>query len=507
MLVFCLVAAACTSDRRGAQPSATSLVHQSVAQPSTTITNAPQIVTGPPTTPSLTNPGTIPPTPTAAVLPYTYPASRFDCDVTNVPSTGPVTELTLWSDLGGLPGVKLAELVAEFNHTNPAIHVNLAEHQPTGDVALLDLMQTGEPADVMIANDDALVNLRDSGRLTTAQSCIDHDPTFNAAEILPLARLAYVLDGQQIAVPVAASLPILAFDRKVWRAGGIPDEVGPPRNMQELRSILSTLHDSGVAAKGLVFADASWFILDWATQLDVSLVSGNNGRSGTTNHVYLSNIALIDVLGELGRLANDGLVTKTENNIDNNSGAADLFEVTIADPQHRAAMAIHSSGALGAVFQVTDGTLYEPEVGPMPGPGRNNVVGGSAAWLTTNDPAKVAASWTFMRFLTEAHAQAVFATQGYAPVRAAALDDQVLKDAWKQHPGLRVAYDEAQIESPSPGQFGAMVAVQSEFRLQLLWAVERIYRDQQDPKESLLIATDVTNALLDKYYQLRQNDS
>ena len=97
------------------------------------------------------------------------------------------------------------------------------------------------------------------------------------------------------------------------------------------------------------------------------------------------------------------------------------------DKDAPAAMTIATSASIGSVLTILKGgqfphlTVDDVAVAPMPGPGSpGTLVGGASLWINdSGDPARVAAAWKYLEFMTAAQQQATWAaTTGYVALRA-----------------------------------------------------------------------------------------
>ena len=408
----------------------------------------------------------------------------------------------LWSDLALGASTQLATLVDEFNKAHSDIHVTIDDSKAVDDGSYLARMRAGESPDVALLGGEALVDLRDAGKITAVQGCIDKDPTYDVGDIVPASRLAYALGGQQIGMPVTVSTPVLMYERNTWKAAGLdPDK--PPKTIDQVEAAITQLQKIAKVSGGLIIADYSWIVSQWAAQLNIDLAPDANGHAiDGARRVDLSDPRIAAALDSIGVMARgNNFITQ----ISNPSGYDDLLQLTAAS--HTAAMAFHTSGSLGTVYSILDSGGYpgsDVGVAPLPGPGTGCTIGGGALWLTTRDQTKAAASWKLIRYLTDAHAQSLFATLGYAPVRTTTLAEPELQFAWAKHPGLKVPYDQVSTPTPTASQIGVAIAVDPDFDSSLSTAVLQVIDQQSSASDALEVAQRTINALLDAYYQLHQ---
>jgi sn-glycerol 3-phosphate transport system substrate-binding protein len=410
-------------------------------------------------------------------------------------------QLEMWSVLSATADLLINAQVADFNSSHDAIHITLTYTGSADEVT--QKLATGERPDLLAMGIEGLVNLTDAGIVTNASRCIASDPSFQPNDLLPIAAATYQLRRQQIAVPLSISTPVLFYNRSTFARGGLnPDD--PPQSLPALRDDLQKLLASGAATQGLTFADGGWFISQWAAQLGVELAGSGNGHdiaehSGAT--LALDGPQLREALDILHSMAATGLVApkaQTKNE--------DLF--SLLDPGHPAAMAFHTSGSVSRVYDIVDGLSKSDAavgVGPLPGPGKGGLVGGSALWITTSVAYKVWPTWTAIRFFTDSARQAQYGMIGYAPARLSSLDNPALQAEWVRRPGLRVAFDQLIAMSPDPAHLSVAVGTQPNLAWRLNWAGEDITDISRhlQPADALAHAQRDASATLSVYNALR----
>jgi len=125
----------------------------------------------------------------------------------------------------------------------------------------------------------------------------------------------------------------------------------------------------------------------------------------------------------------------------NVQGPDDLFAVIDKDP--RAAMTLHTSGAVDIVSDAPRSPGFELGVAPLPGPGRGSLPGGAAIWMAADRPGpETKAAWSLAAYLASPAVQSRWAeATGYAPVTEAAAEMEPLRSDWQRRPQLRVGYD------------------------------------------------------------------
>lgn len=422
-------------------------------------------------------------------LPCAPPATAPD-------STAPIV-LQLWSDLSPETEKILAEQILQFNGSGRGIEIVLT-HTGSSD-GTVQRLGNEPPPDLLVLGVEGLINLTDSGIVTKAQTCMANDPGVDVADLLPIAASTYQLRGQQIAMPLTVSTPVLYYDRDLFlRAGLDPDK--PPQTLVELRSALRVLIKTEGVSQGLVYGDPRWFINQWAAQLGVSLATGSNGHDvpdGTGTRLSLDDSRLIGALDTLQSMSAEGLIGAPTRDFD------DL--AALISGSGRASMAFHTSGSASLVYDIIEKAPQLGSVGmaPLPGPGAGGLVGGAAMWITTPDPGKAWAAWIATRFFTDQAQQVRYAELGYAPARVSAASDPELLAVWATRPGLRVAFDQLNSMSSDGSHLAVAAGTETNISWRLDWAASDIITKQADPAQTLARAEADINGWLSTYNGIR----
>jgi sn-glycerol 3-phosphate transport system substrate-binding protein len=432
-------------------------------------------------------------------LPVAEPGRR--CTAPAAPAGGQPIVVSVWSGMRGRPGETLEAIVADFNARSTDVQIDLRLLDNTARVAEQVLAADPSERPVLALMDSVVLGaIAAAGIGTPVEACLDEapagapDPT---AGMVPLALATYRWRDQQIALPFGASTLVLFYDRQRFREAGLdPDD--PPQTLDELRAAAETLISTGTVPRGLVVDDATvgnWTIRQWAAQTGQELLAPANGSQDTATSALIDTPATHEWMEWLQGMLRDGLATDIG---PNPSGADGLLAAL--DPETPAAMTVTTCAGIGEVIRVGEAGVYDLErlgVAELPGPGTGGMVGGSGVWITTQDPTLAAAGWEVIQVLVGATAQARLAgATGYLPVTHDALDEPGLIDAWREHPQLRVGYDQA-IDTPvSTATVGMVSPIERELVAVIDDAAIRVV-DGADVDEALATAQELAQGLLD----------
>ena len=494
LLVVGLILAACSSD--AARPPAAASTVAGVPGTATTAASTTSLAEAPAPPASVTAASVTPAAPSAIPAAYELDVGR-QCDPGAVTGAQPAVDLVMWAGLAEQPQAALESAIRDFNVAQREVHVTV-ERFPHSAAVFEALRAADRAPDLVVVDHEAFLPLAYSGLATSVQACIDADPAFAAADLVPATAATYALDGEQLALPLTASAPVLIYDRAVFRRAGL-DPDAPPRTLAELRAALVAIVGQGVTADGLTLVNRDWYVSQWMATAGVPLALPDNGRSVPAGDVSLVGTVAEDFLAYLQELVGDGLASY----LDNGDGNADLLRLVAAE--NRSAMTVHTSGSLGLVYDLAPNVAgVDVGVGPLPGPGPGSLVGGTSLWITTREPQAVAAAWRVASLLTSVPVQATFAVAGYAPVRQSAVLDPTILELWAQRPGLRVAFDQLSAVPEGSAHLAAVVGTESHVRFRLNWAVEDVIREvsARAPAEALADAERDIDRLLRSFYEV-----
>lgn len=388
-------------------------------------------------------------------------------------------ELVVWHQLGFLAEEQFERFVTEFEAANPAIDI-VPENLDEQGGMLQGLRSDRTPPDIVIMNQESMINLTDSGRVTPAQACVDADPSFDLGDLLPAIVEVNSIGEVMWGLPVFTSTPVIYFDQAQFRAAGL-DPTTPPQTLDELAAQLEALLATGQITRGLVTASAEWFITAWAADAGVELAPSSGRVPLGPDALDLLQPELLERLDGLLELGTRGLVDDV-----GNEQFEDLLRLT--DPVNAAGMVAHTSGSMRVVYDLlADGRFDDSELGVFPFPltSRGTVLGGPTSFMFASTPAQQSAAWAFMSYLAGTEVQAVVGTLGYAAARTSSLADPQLQAAWEASPGLRVPTEVVRaIDVSTPGTVG--LASGPEYRVvwRLGWAARDVI-DGSPPADAL----------------------
>ena len=428
------------------------------------------------------------------------------CDPAALDAAGGPVEITVWSSMrADLLNKTMGELTAQFNASQQQVKVNYLNQGGYEDTIpkFLDADQGSRP-DIVQLPEYMLQSVIDLHTAVPVGACIAASG-FDTSAFIPSTLAQYAADGVQWAMPFNVSDPVLLFNRKLFTQAGL-DPNKPPATIDEVVSMSKQLVDSGAAKYGLAVDSnfdngGGWFIEQWLAKLGQFYTDHDNGRTGRATKVTFNTPELAALLTQLQTMVQDG----TAIDVGDNPGGADHL-LAMADQGSPAAMTISTSASIGSVLQILQGGQFphltpdDVGVAPMPGPGApGTLVGGASLWLNdSGDPAKVAAAWKYVEFMTAAQQQATWAgTTGYIALRTDARDLEPLKSALAD-PRFQVAGKQLEDIPAAPTSSGPVAGPLLEIRIAMAEGVARILNGE-DVASTLSELETTANGLLTDY--------
>lgn len=259
----------------------------------------------------------------------------------------------------------------------------------------------------------------------------------------PRAAVLGDLDGTTWAIPYVFSTPVLFYNADLFRAAGL-DPDNPPTNwaqVQEAALAISTATEASGVYVGCVGSAAGGG--DWCLH---GILNSNGGRALSADGTELTwaEPPAVEAVATLQGLAQSG---------------PDVFpDITTTDASDRFArgdlgMLLYTS-ALQSKFLEASRGAFELRLTGMPGFGdrpSSPTNSGSALFILSEDPAKQAASWELIKFLTSPEAQTIITEQmGYVPLRPTLIEDPQYLQPFTQAQNGLVEPNVAQLDRLEP---------------------------------------------------------
>jgi sn-glycerol 3-phosphate transport system substrate-binding protein len=413
-----------------------------------------------------------------------------------VPDDSPGT-VRLWHVMGGNVAADLwADFEAEFEAQSD---IDLEVTSFGGDIELVKKLAETDAAewpDIIDVSEQTIRTLVDSEKFVPPAGC---DPALGS-DLIPIVRATYTVDGELVALPFGVSTLVLVYDRAEYEKAGL-DPTAPPRTFDELLAVSAEIVDSGVSGHGLVMSDhcGDLFMEQYpARRNELQSVPGN-GRSDRAAHVDYRSPEISADFTALKEAIDAGHVQYIG---PNGSGFDDLAQLSPVDGD--ATMTIHTSAALGDVIDLLAAGNFPGAVlgvSALPGPADGTLVGGNALWLAANgDAAQQGRALTVESWLYQPERLArLAAATGYAPPTVGAANDPLLQQRWKEHPELKVSYDQIVATDVSEATAGMLIGPFDERNRVFYMTCEHAMTGAKSVDTALGDATTAVNDLIASY--------
>ena len=312
----------------------------------------------------------------------------------------------------GVGGAGTQQLIDEFEAANPDIDIEPVG-TPTADIhtSVQTQAAAGDPPDV------AQIGLSKFAFVLENLPYVPYNEFVDPAELdahlagmLPSVVAVAERDDELVGIPYSLSTPTLMINADLFREAGL-DPADPPRTWEDAEAAALAIVDAG--AQGLYVDAANEAKSDFLTQ---TLVNSNGGQvmdaEGTPTFDSPEAVGAMAMLADLTASGAQPAVSESE--------ALALFEAG------ELGMFVTSTATLAGLVEATAGqfelaTAGIPAFGDLP---LAPTVSGAALFVFADDPARQAAAWEFVSFLTGDRGQTIVSSQiGYLPLRPAIVED------------------------------------------------------------------------------------
>ncbi len=220
-------------------------------------------------------------------------------------------------------------------------------------------------------------------------------------------------------------------------------------------------------------------LITWIRTYGIEPIAHDSGG------VYFDNQATIDLLNMMKRLVDSGAAYRAENTEnDFTSGKAAMEIATTARTSSKIDL-------IGDSFN-WDITLIPQGKADVQ---ITSLFGGNQV-LFKSTPEKQLASWIFLKYFANGHAQAIYGSlTGYFPATKSALNDPLIQKNYTDHPQKQHAFDRilpyAQIDSPSPAR--------SQISTEVLKEADNFFAGKISAEQTAKLMQEVAEETLAKY--------
>jgi sn-glycerol 3-phosphate transport system substrate-binding protein len=340
----------------------------------------------------------------------------------------------------------------------------------------------------------------DSGAVVPMQDFIDRED-YDLSDLDEKSLHEYMVQGKLWAMPFGAGMPLLYYNKMVFREVGLDPE-RPPKDLEEVREYSEKIlkRDAGgnVVRSGIAIDVQDWIEHVLAEHGDL-LANNNNGYDGRATEVLFDNDTGRYFFQWWHDMVDEGLAF----NVGRNPTFADGF---LAMASGRAAMTFSYASALRSVFDALEqgSASIEMGVAALPGvPGSTGapLLNNRGFWILNLRPEEEQeAAWKFIKWLMEPEQQAEWmAGSGYLPTNHAALDLPAARDVVAKYPQFQVPLDIYLNNTTTPAALTALIGPFWQVREAVHQGEERMLSGAQDPDQALADAAAESDRIIEEY--------
>jgi sn-glycerol 3-phosphate transport system substrate-binding protein len=413
-------------------------------------------------------------------------------------AAGPV-DVTFWHAMTRANEETLVRLTDRFNASQSAVRVRLVNqigYKETLEKFRAGLGGTALP-DLVMLEDTATQQAIDTQAMLPVQSCVEADD-FDTSDFIPRVLDRYTVEDVLWPMPFNVSNPVFFYDKNAFRAANLDPE-DPPATLDEVKEDALAIKGAGYGA-GFGLKLDPWYLEQWSAKADVLYVNEQNGRAARATEVEFDDAEGREIFAWMKDMVDSG-AAKT-----NSADGPSQYDNLLGIRSKQVGMTIDTSATLGTISQVFaagEAGGVELGVAPMPGPPGDGgvLVGGGALYIVRRSaPAKQAAAWEYLKFLTTPESQADWgAGTGYVPIRESAVELPAIKELWREQPGYKVAYDQLVSGVDSVATQGPVIGAYQAVRDAVIAAEQAMFTQGTSPANALQNAANRSNTAMQEY--------
>ncbi|GAB3618159.1 ABC transporter substrate-binding protein [Okibacterium endophyticum] len=243
-------------------------------------------------------------------------------------------------------------------------------------------------------------------------------------------------DGAVRALPYTVSVPAVFYNADIFREAGLDPE-DPPESIDEIREAAEAIVDVGHQGVYIGIVDSGKS--DYLTQS--VLASAGASTVDDDGTVVVDSAAAVEAIEQVQALTNDGLQPAVA--VEDALGAFSSGDL---------GMFVVSTAVLGNLQAAAEG-VFDLRATGFPRFGDEEARpthSGAGLIVLSDDPAKQAAAWELVKFLTSAEGYTMITTEiGYLPLRADIVDDPAyLADYFAENTLLQPSLAQLQTMAP-----------------------------------------------------------
>ncbi|AFZ68568.1 ABC transporter substrate-binding protein [Deinococcus peraridilitoris] len=368
-------------------------------------------------------------------------------------TAGAQTTVEFWHSFGDAKrGGWIQARADEFNKQNPSIKVVPSFKGGYNDslqATILAARQNKAPALVQIFEVGSQLSL-DSGVFQPVSNIKNVD---FSDYIKPVINY-YTINGKVNSLPFNSSSPVLYYNQDLMRKAGL-DPKNPPTTFGALQKACAKIVAAKLDAKCFGAPLYGWFVEQWMSQQNATIVNNGNGRQARATESNLDSAAARKIFQFHKDMQDKGYYTYTGKLADTDGSNA-IFT------NQKSVFHINSTADIGNVTDAAQKSGFQLGIGVLPipdGTKRNGVViGGASLWIAKNISKEQAeGALDFALYMTNTKNMADWhKLTGYYPVRNSSID-LLRKEGWfSKSPLQLVAFNQLTKTVSNPASAGGL---------------------------------------------------
>ena len=428
-------------------------------------------------------------------------AGRETAPIGGSPRPGPVT-IDLWHSETAANLETLESMVARFNASQDQVRVQPVYQGNEEEIMakLVIALPSRQVPAVLILEKEVAQEMIDTGAVRPVQDFIDRDG-YDLSDLDENALRCYTVGDKLRAVPFSMNIPLLYYNKVVFREAGL-DAERPPQDLEELRQYAEKIvrrDESGQVVRGGIAIDIRPWVERILAEHGDPLVDNDNGYKGRATRVLFNNDTGRWVFQWWDGMVEGGLAINVGRNLN-------FVEGFLAMASGRAAMTFSYANALRSVVDALEEGVEGVEigVGRLPGvpggTGASHLLGRGLWVLSVRPEEEQEASWKFVQWLIQPEQQTEwFAGSGNLPVSRSAIDLPAAQDVLARYPLFQTALDLYRATPNDVAALGALLGAYRDIYEVMLQAEEEMVTGAKDPVRALEDATNRSNQIIEEY--------
>ncbi len=405
-------------------------------------------------------------------------------------STSGKTKIDFWHSMGGVNEEAVNEIVKRFNESQDEFEV-VPTFQGKYEDALTkydSVAGTKDAPAVIQVYDVGTKHMIESGSIIPVSEFIEKEK-FDTSIWEENIFNYYQVDGNQYSMPFNSSTAMIYYNKDAFRSAGLDPEVAPKTfaEFEEFAKKLTIKEGSTTKQYGAAITSNGWYFEQLLAVQNGEYVNEGNGRSGTPTKALVNEKRGVEIFTMIKRMYEEGTFLNTGTSSDDLKAAFVSGQVAMVT-ESSAGM---SSMVDNAPFEVGGAYL----IGGNNDAWQGTIIGGGSLWMSNAiDEKEQAGAWEFMKFVSEPSIQAYWHIKtGYLAVTPSAYEEQIVIDAWKEKPQLKVAPDQIAATKASPATSGALIPNFPQARQSIVAGMESLFQGNDAQKALDKAAQEIEN--------------